>query len=65
METRTAEINEMEIRKLADTELIITIVKMLNSMRKDVVTMKKYQSEIKNDIALVKNTFERISSKGN
>lgn len=34
------------------------MAKMLNLMRKDIITVKKDQSEVKTDIALIKNTLE-------
>nr|KAF6387341.1 hypothetical protein mMyoMyo1_007850 [Myotis myotis] len=39
------------------------MVKMLNSMKKDIVTLKKEQSEIKNDITQIKNTLEGIHNR--
>lgn len=55
------DINEMEIKKnLSETDFRIMMVKVLNSMRKDIVTMKKEQCKIKNDIAQIQNILEGI-----
>lgn len=51
------EINKMEIRNLSYVEFRIMMSEKLNSMRKDRATIKE-QLEIKNGIALIKNTFE-------
>ena len=53
------EMNEKDIINLSKTEFKIMMVKMFNTMRKDIVTMK---TEIKNDIVQIKNTLEGIYS---
>lgn len=47
-------------KNLSETDFRIMMVKVLYSMRKDIVTMKKEQCKIKNDIAQIQNILEGI-----
>lgn len=62
-ENSQEEVNKMKIRNLSDMEFSIMMAKKLNSMRKYFVTMEKYQMDIKNDIALLKNTLEGLHNR--
>ena len=42
------ELDEMEASNLSYREFTVMIIRMLNSMKKDIETIKKDQSEIKN-----------------
>ena len=54
------ELNEMEASNLSDVEFRIMIIRMLSNMKKDVETIKKNQSEIKNAISKINNLLEGI-----
>ena len=57
------ELNEMEARNFSDIEFREMIMKVFNSMKKDLETIKKDQSEIKNTIFEINNTLEGINSR--
>lgn len=50
--------DKLEIRNISDIEFEITIIMMLDSMRKDVETMKNDQSEIKNYIVVMRTHWK-------
>ena len=45
------ELDEMEASNSSDREFRVMIIRILNSMKKDIETIKKYQSEMKNTIS--------------
>ena len=45
----------MEASYLSDTEFKITVIRMFNSMKKDLETIKMDQSEVKNTVSEMKN----------
>ena len=51
----------MEASNLSDRERTLMIIRILNSMKKDIETIKKGQSEIKNAISETNNTLEGIT----
>ena len=53
----------MEACSLLDTEFRVTIIRTLNSMKKDIETIKKYQSAINNAISEINSTLEEIMTK--
>ena len=53
------ELYEMEGSNLSDREFRVKIIRILNGMKKkDIQTIKKDQSEIKNAISEINNTLE-------
>ena len=48
----------METSNLSDREFRVIIIRILNSMKKDIEIIKKDQSEIKNAISEINNTLE-------
>ena len=54
------ELNEMEASNLSDVEFRLMIIRMLSNMKKDVETIKKNQSEIKNAVSKINNLLEGI-----
>ena len=59
----TEELDEMEASNLSDREFKVMIIRIFNSMRKDIETIKRDQSEIKNAISEINNTLEGINSR--
>ena len=57
------ELNEVEASNLSDIEFKVMVIRMLNSMRKDIETIEKNQSEIKSTIPEMKNTLKEINSR--
>ena len=57
------ELNEVEASNLSDIEFKVMVIRMLNSMRKDIETIEKNQSEIKSTIPEMKNTLKEIHSR--
>ena len=57
------ELNEREASNLSDIEFRVMIIRILNSMKKGIETIKKDQSEIKNAISDIHNTLEGINSR--
>nr|KAF6433807.1 hypothetical protein HJG59_008869 [Molossus molossus] len=56
-------INEMELSKLLEVQFRVMIMRKLNSMSKDIETMKTNQLEMKNHQAKIKNILERITNR--
>ena len=56
------ELCKIEASNLLDKELRVMIIRILNSMKKDIEIIKKDQSEIKNAISEINNTLEGINS---
>ena len=56
------ELDEMEASNLSDREFRVMIIRVLNSVKKDIVTIRKDQSETKNAVSGI-NTLEGINSK--
>ena len=50
------EIDEMEANNLSDRKYREMTIRTVNSMKKDIETIKKGQSEIKNAISEINNT---------
>ena len=61
-ESTPEEVEEMEAIDLSDGEFRVMIIRILNSMKKDIETTKKDQSEIKNAISEINNTLDGINS---
>ena len=57
------ELDEMEASNLSYGEFRVMIIRILNSMKKDIENIKKGQSEIKNAISDINNTLEGIESR--
>ena len=64
------ELNEMETNKLPDTDFKTMVIKMLkehsenfNNMEKDIETIKRNQSEMKDTLTEMKNKLQRINSR--
>ena len=57
------ELDEVEVSDLSDREFRIMIIRILNSMKKGIETIKKDQSEIMNAISEINNTLEGINSR--
>ena len=53
----------MEASNLSDREFRIMVVRILNSMKKDIETITKDQSEIKSVISEINNTLEVINTR--
>ena len=53
----------MEVNNLSDRQFRVMILKIHNSMKKDIETIKKDQSDIKNAISEINNTLEGINSR--
>ena len=51
------ELDEIEASNLSDGEFRVIIIRILNSMKKDIETIKKDQSAIKNAISEMNNTL--------
>ena len=51
------ELDEMELSNLSDRQFRVKIIRVLNSMKKDIETIKKDQSEIKNTISGINITL--------
>ena len=62
-ENSPEELDEMEASNLSNREFRVMIIKILNSMKKDINIIKKVQSEIKNAISEINNTLEGIKSR--
>ena len=56
------ELDEMKASNLSDREFRVMIIRILNSMKKDMETIKR-MSEIKNAISEINNTLEGINSR--
>ena len=52
------ELNEIMASNLSDTEFKVIIIRMVNSMKKDMEIIKNEQSEIKNAISEINNTMD-------
>ena len=53
----------MEASNLSDREFRVMIIRILNSMKKDIEAFQKDQSEIKNAVSEINNTVEGINSR--
>ena len=56
-------LDEMGASNLSDREFRVMIIKIFNSMKKDIEIIKKDQSEINNEISEINNTLEGIKSR--
>ena len=56
------ELNETEAINLSNIEFRVMIIRVLNSTKKNIETIKKDQSEIKNAISEINNTLKGIKS---
>ena len=52
------ELDKMEASNLLDRDFRVMIIRIFNSMKKDIETIKKDQSEIKHAISEINNTLE-------
>ena len=57
------ELHKMKASNLSDIKFKVMIISILNSMKKDIETIKKGQSEIKIAISEINNTLEGINSR--
>ena len=57
------ELDEMEVSNLSDRDFRVMILRILNSMKKDIETIEKGQSEVKNEISEINNTLEGTNSR--
>ena len=57
------ELNEMIVSNLSEIEFKVTAISILNSMKKDIKTIKNNQAEVKNILFKIKNTLEGIISR--
>ena len=57
------ELDEMEASNLSDKEFSVIILRILNSIQKDIEIIKKNQSEKKNAITEINNTLGGINSR--
>ena len=57
------ELNDIKASNLSDTEFKVMVIRMFNGMKKDIETIKKDQSKIKNTIPERKNKLEGINSR--
>ena len=57
------ELNEMMVSNLSEIEFKVTAISILNSMKKDIKTIKNNQAEVKNILFKIKNTLEGIISR--
>ena len=57
------EIDEMEASNLSDREFRIIIIRILNSRKKDIETIKRDQSDIKKAMSEINNTLKGINSR--
>ena len=55
------ELNEMETRNLSDIKFKVMIIRMLNSMKKNIKTTNKDELEMKNVVSEIKNTLGGIN----
>ena len=56
--------DEKEANNLSDREFRVMVIRILNSIRKkDIESINKNQSEIKNAISEINNTLEGINSR--
>ena len=62
-ENSPEEIDEMEASNLSDREFRVIIIRILNSIKRNIETILKDQSEIKNAICEINNTLEGINSR--
>ena len=62
-ENSPEELDEMEESNLSHREFRVMIIRILNSMKKDIEIIVKDQSEIKNAISEINNTLEGINSR--
>ena len=53
------ELDEMKASNLSDREFRVMIIRILNSMKKDMETTKKDQSEIKNAISEINTHWKK------
>ena len=53
----------MDASNLTVTEFKVVVIRMFNSMKREIEITKKDQSEIKNMISEMKNTLEGINSR--
>ena len=57
------ELDEMEASNLSHGEFRVMIIRILNSMKKDLESIIKDQPEIKNAVSEINNTLEGINSR--
>ena len=62
-ENPSEELNEKKAHNLSDMKFRVMIIRIYNSMKKDIRTVKKDQSEIKNAISKINNTLGRMKSR--
>ena len=53
-------LDKMEASNLSNREFRVMIIRILNSMKKDLETIKREQMELKNAISEINNTLEGI-----
>ena len=58
------ELDEMEASNLSNREFTVMTKRIFNSMKKDVETINKGHSEIKNTVSVVSNTLDGINTRG-
>ena len=56
------ELDEMEASNLSHGEFRVMIIRILNSMKKDLESIIKDQPEIKNAVSEINNTLEGVNS---
>ena len=55
------ELCKIEASNLLDKELRVMIIRILNSMKKDIEIIKKDQSETKNELSEINDTLEGVN----
>ena len=55
------ELDEMEASNLSGREFTVIIIRILNSMKKDIEIIKKDQSETKNELSEINDTLEGVN----
>ena len=62
-ENSPEELDEMKASNLLDREFRVMIIRILNSMKQDIETIKKNQSDIKIEISEMNNILEGINNR--
>ena len=62
-ESSPEEPDEVEASNLSNREFRVMIIRILNSMKNNIETIKKDQSKINNAISEINNTLKGINSK--
>ena len=63
IKTPEKELNEMEISNLSDVEFKTLVIRMLKELSKDLKSIKKIQSEIKDTLIKIKNNVQGNNSR--